>query len=307
MRDKEQILHKVDSLIEEVKSIRLVVIEKDQRGYDKLLKKLRDAVLNAWDKKRKQAINEAIEYLVKNGEEKFTKATAAEINKILLLRLGSDLSKVMRKDIDKLTSETLKLGKYEVLKPLKIKLSFDVRDKGAVKILSKQNLFWIGEYYGENLKTKFDEITEGYFNSDKTIKEIAEDFKQEFQDVTNQGERYFYDLAEHQTNTVRELGKVNGFVTAGIEFYEIRAVMDDRTSDVCKRMNGVVFPVSRAIEYRDNILSLKDPEEIKKASPWLTPSQVQELPAENENLPPGLSVPPYHFRCRTLIVAHFKE
>lgn len=290
-----------------MKSIRLVVIEKDQRGYDKLLKKLRDAVLNAWDKKRKQAINEAIEYLVKNGEEKFTKATAAEINKILLLRLGSDLSKVMRKDIDKLTSETLKLGKYEVLKPLKIKLSFDVRDKGAVKILSKQNLFWIGEYYGENLKTKFDEITEGYFNSDKTIKEIAEDFKQEFQDVTNQGERYFYDLAEHQTNTVRELGKVNGFVTAGIEFYEIRAVMDDRTSDVCKRMNGVVFPVSRAIEYRDNILSLKDPEEIKKASPWLTPSQVQELPAENENLPPGLSVPPYHFRCRTLIVAHFKE
>lgn len=307
MRDKEQILHKVDSLIKEVKSIRLVVIEKDQRGYDKLLKKLRDAVLNAWDKKRKQAINEAIEYLVKNGEEKFTKATAAEINKILLLRLGSDLSKVMRKDIDKLTSETLKLGKYEVLKPLKIKLSFDVKDKGAVKILSKQNLFWIGEYYGENLKTKFDEITEGYFNSDKTIKEIAEDFKQEFQDLTNQGERYFYDLAEHQTNTVRELGKVNGFVTAGIEFYEIRAVMDDRTSDVCKRMNGVVFPVSRAIEYRDNILSLKDPEEIKKASPWLTPSQVQELPAENENLPPGLSVPPYHFRCRTLIVAHFKE
>ncbi|KXK47583.1 MAG: hypothetical protein UZ05_CHB002002207 [Chlorobi bacterium OLB5] len=297
----------INKIISEVEEMQFIIIQKDDKAYKKLLGKLRDAIATAYDEKTREALKGVVEYILKKGSDKFTAADSKAIDKILLDKLGKDFENTVSDDVDKLTEEILKLGKNEIAKPLKVKLSFNVNDTEASKILAEQNLFWIRNYYGDNLKTKFDELTSGYFNSDKTLKEIAEDFETNFKSLTDQGSQYFYDLAEHQTNTVRELGKVNAFEQAKIQFYEIRAVMDDRTSEICQRLNGVIFPVERAIEYRDNILNLKDPEEIKEASPWLTPEQVLALPADDADLPPGLSLPPYHFRCRTLVVAYFNE
>ncbi|HMQ79205.1 MAG TPA: minor capsid protein [Ignavibacteria bacterium] len=291
-------------LVEDMQS---VVLLKDDKAYTKLLNKLRDAIATAYNEQTRSALREAIEYLVNKGADKFILADALKIDEILSAKLGKDLEKLVADDVNKLTSDILKLGKSEILKPLKMKLSFNVNDVEASKILAEQNLFWVGEHYSKNLKAKFDEITSGYFDSDKTLQQIADDFEKNFKNLTNQGEQYFYDLAEHQTNTVRELGKVNGFEQANVQYYEIRAIIDDRTSDICRRMNGTIFPVERAIEYRDNILNLNDPEKIKEASPWLSPEEVQALPADAADLPPGLSLPPYHFRCRTLCVAYFKE
>lgn len=290
-----------------VAGLTLICIQKDERAYKKLLAKLRDAVINAWNDQTKIALNQCIKLLVDKGEEKFTEADARAIDKILSEKLGGDLQQVVDEDVRKLTAETLKLGKKEILAPLDLKLSFNVSDKEASKILAEQNLFWVGNHYGENVKKKMDAITEGYFNSDKTIQQVAADFEKDFGKLTNQGEQYFYDLAEHQTNTVRELGKVNAMEEAGIQYYEIRAIMDDRTSAICQRLNGTTFPVARAVEYRDNIIALTDPDAIKQASPWLTDEEVAALPLSDEDLPPGLSLPPYHFRCRTVIVSVFKD
>jgi len=304
---KEIARRKIEDLEKVVSEMTLISICKDERGYKKLLAKLRDAVINAWNDQRKAALNDCIRYLVDRGEDKFTKSDAKAIDQILTAKLGEDLVQVVDTDVRKLTAETLKLGKKEILAPLDIKLSFIVPDKEASKILAEQNLFWIQRHYGNKIKGKMNEITDGYFNSDKTIKQVAEDFEKNFNQLTNQGEQYFYDLAEHQTNTVRELGKVNAMVEAEVEYYEIRAIVDDRTSDICLRLNGTTFPVQRAIEYRDNILSLSDPEDIKKASPWLTPEEVAALPVNDDDLPAGLSMPLYHFRCRTTIVSVFKD
>ncbi len=297
----------LDQMIKSVEGMRYVILQKDDKAYEKLLGKLRDSIATTYDEQTRAALNEVIEYLVNKGSEKFVSADAVAIDEILQRRLGKDFQTVVTDDVNTLTKEILKLGKNEVLKPLDIKLSFNVKDVEASKILADQNLFWIGNHYDDNLKKKFDDLTSSYFDGDKTIKQIADDFEKNFGKLTDQGQQYFYDLAEHQTNTVRELGKVNGFEQAGVDYYEVRAIMDDRTSEICQRMNGTIFPVERSIEYRDNILSLTNPDDIKEASPWLNAEQVAQLPENDADLPPGLSLPPYHFRCRTIVVAYFKE
>ena len=298
---------KVNLMLADVSDMQFVILQKDDKAYKKLLNKLRDAIATTYDEQTRSALKEVVSYLVGKGSDKFVSTDAVAIDEILTRKLGKDLQAVVTDDVNTLTKEILKLGKNEVLKPLDIKLSFSVKDVEASKILADQNLFWVGEHYNKNLKEKFDDLTSSYFDGDKTIQDVADDFEKNFNKLTDQGKQYFYDLAEHQTNTVRELGKVNGFEQAGIQYYEVRAIIDDRTSEICQRMNGTIFPVERAVEYRDNILSLTDPEAIKEASPWLTPDEVQVLPADDGELPPGLSLPPYHFRCRTITVAHFKE
>lgn len=297
---------KIDEMQEAVSQMELVILQKDEKAYQKLLNRMRDAILMAYDEQKKAALSDALKYLSNKSGITFDEADAKYIDEILSAKLGDDLNNLVADDIEKLTGEVLKLGKKEILAPINFKLSFSIKDKEAAAILAQQNLFWIGGYYGSTLKSKFDELTAGYFNSNKTLQEVADDFLKSFNKYTNQGDQYFYDLAEHQTNTVRELGKVNGLVQAEIKYYEIRAVIDDRTSDICIRLNGTVFPTERAVEYRDNILSLNNPDDIKEASPWLNPDEVAALPADDADLPAGLSLPPYHFRCRTIIVSYFK-
>lgn len=300
------ILKQLDEIQEAVSDMELVMLVKDDKAYNILLGRLRDAILMAYDDQKKAALVDILKHLDNKKTDAFTKADAEYIDEVLTAKFGEDLNSLVAGDVSKLTNEIFKLGKKEILDTAGFKLSFNVSDKEAAKILAEQNLFWIGGHYGEKLKSQFDKLTAGYFDSDKTLQNIADDFLSSFNRFTNQGDQYFYDLAEHQTNTVRELGKVNGLVQAGIEYYEIRAVIDDRTSDICVRLNGTVFPVERAVEYRDNILSLNNPDDIKEASPWLNSNEVAALPSDDSELPAGLSLPPYHFRCRTIIVSIFK-
>lgn len=91
-----------------------------------------------------------------------------------------------------------------------------------------------------------------------------------------------------------------------IEYYQIKAVIDDRTSAICERLHGTVFPIQRAIDYKNGLLSLTDPEQIKEFSPWYNDKQVESMKnIQDSDLPAGLSLPPYHANCRTTIVAYF--
>jgi SPP1 gp7 family putative phage head morphogenesis protein len=210
----------------------------------------------------------------------------------------------MEADIFTLNAQIYKFGIGEVGKSLKMKLGFEVADEEAAAVLGKQNLFWVQDYYSEQLSGEIDNILKPYFTSDKTIGEVIDDFQKSFGKITDKGVDYFEGLAEHTTNRVRELGKITGYEKGGIVKYEIRAVMDDRTSDVCQQMNGQIFEVASGAAFRDTILSLSNPADIKDVAPWRTGDEISGL--SGADLPPGMELPPYHWRCRTVTVAYFE-
>ena len=66
-------------------------------------------------------------------------------------------------------------------------------------------------------------------------------------------------------NMAFNLGQRNAMIRAGIKKYQIVAILDERTTDFCRGMNGKIYKVSEA-----------------------------EL---------HVTIPPFHYRCRTTIVA----
>lgn len=300
--DKNIISKKLDSISEDLEAI---IIMKDKKLRNKLLKQLTEALVTSFDDQRSEAINKAIDYLLSISDEKFTKSHAKLINDILKSSLGEDLAAVLNSNIKDLSDKLFKSGISDVARSLELKLSFDVADTQAAKILGKHTLFWILNYYTMHLQTEIDDILKGYYTDGKLIADIASDFATKFADKSDRGFAYFEGLAEHTTYRINELGKINGMVKAGVEYYEIKAIMDDRTSDVCRQMDGVIFPLSKALEFRDEILNLKSPEDIKDFAPWRPESDIIDF--KKDGFPVGMALPPYHWRCRTITVAYFED
>lgn len=281
-----------------------ILIEKDEKLRLKLLRKLTEALVTSFDDQRKEAISKAIDYLLQVDKEKFSKADAKKIDSILTQSLGQDLHNVLEKNITDLSDKLFRSGIADVSRSLKMKLSFDLIDSQAALILGKHTMFWILNYYSDQLQIEINDILKGYYDEGKLIGEVASDFATKFADKSEKGFAYFEGLAEHTTYRVNELGKINGYEKAGIEYYEIKAIMDDRTSDICREMDGVIFPVSEAISFRDQVLKLRSPEEIKEFAPWQPASKIIDF--KKDGFPTGMALPPYHWRCRTITIAYFK-
>lgn len=96
-------------------------------------------------------------------------------------------------------------------------------------------------------------------------------------------------------------GLLKGGASLGRGGYRYEAVIDERTSDVCRILNGREWRISDAIGLIERIAEAEDPDEVKSISPWLRKSDVEGLSnAELENL--GVIIPPAHGNCRSTLV-----
>lgn len=87
----------------------------------------------------------------------------------------------------------------------------------------------------------------------------------------------------------------------GITRYRIDAVLDDRTTDICRNMHGREFEVEQAFYRTQMALSITDPKDQKDFMPFpdineLTGEKSRDLQAK------GFDVPPFHFLCRSVVV-----
>ena len=98
----------------------------------------------------------------------------------------------------------------------------------------------------------------------------------------------------------RSFGAVAGMEEAGILDYEILAMGDERTCPICEEMNGKVFSVAVARDLINKVLDIDDPEAFKQALPWQKEAPEEWSIKELENA--GMSLPPFHGRCRCTII-----
>lgn len=91
-----------------------------------------------------------------------------------------------------------------------------------------------------------------------------------------------------------------------VETYQLDAILDKRTSDICRALDKRQFRVEGAIEYVRQVLQVTDPEALKAVAPWLKGDKatVEDLKASTSNQLQekyGVMVPPFHPRCRTVL------
>ncbi len=116
--------------------------------------------------------------------------------------------------------------------------------------------------------------------------------------------------AQHWMFKLAQYGSVSGYEEAAIEYAEVVAVMDSKTTEICRRMHGRIIPVSKMRNQLDRAIGSGDSlEGMKKAHPMISQQdwaeRLSKLTSTKSLNDSGACMPPYHFNCRTRTVAYF--
>ncbi len=149
---------------------------------------------------------------------------------------------------------------------------------------------------------------------------------------------YARTVARAGISRARSYSEVSAYQQAGITYLEIVAMLDERTTDVCRSLDGTIVEVSEADAALTAQHNLSDPTDIKDTAPFLTAwsnphktGHPREVVVSGKQLhvatitrsgvgnvddrgdfkrhmgtkdlnKAGVTVPPFHFNCRSMTV-----
>lgn len=146
---------------------------------------------------------------------------------------------------------------------------------------------------------------------------------------------YWEVVAAAFTGRGRCFAQISAYAEAGIQRYQIEAVLDEATTPICRYLHGKSFSVTEAVRRFDRVEQLSSPEDIKLELPWVRqgrheptgrtrlyvngragrvdlaemtgaregPSSFRALASDQALSDLGVGFPPFHGLCRTLVVA----
>lgn len=142
------------------------------------------------------------------------------------------------------------------------------------------------------------DIIESAFRGEVARSELAGRLKDEFASELKQSVRYFEGVSDHIISQNQNISTVNQARKYGVKYYKVVAVMDSRTSAICRSMNGRLIPAEHIERQCDNIMNAKDMASKKAAATWAK----APYNGRSDKMDSNFGMPPYHFRCRTEIV-----
>jgi hypothetical protein len=143
-------------------------------------------------------------------------------------------------------------------------------------------------------------------NTELLVQKLEPDqYVKEFTSFARGGDKLLQLISSQHSSRLSTWGFVAEAEILGVTKYKVTAVLDGRTSDFCRMMNGHTFDVEDARKTVNQVLALDNPDDIKNVQPWPNQSKASieefkrmtaaELTARN------LHIPPYHPHCRTLL------
>ncbi|MHC5059385.1 MAG: minor capsid protein, partial [Planctomycetota bacterium] len=230
---------------------------------------------------------------------------------------GPEAAEKLRPDTERYLKRAFRLGQKVGVVPDNVKVLWDKPRKEALDWLVEHDRFWIGKVFPEHLSDDFKgTITAGLEEGlgRKDIGKRLRDMVLGKPGVPAKLE-YYTRVAGTTVNRARNWGGVFSLHAAGFTEYEIRAVMDERTSHICRDMNGKVFRVRDAMDLVQRAID-GPPSAIETLAPWprydaerqdhylTVRGSRQYLSGKNAQwlAGHGLSLPPYHGNCRSTYV-----
>jgi SPP1 gp7 family putative phage head morphogenesis protein len=67
----------------------------------------------------------------------------------------------------------------------------------------------------------------------------------------------------------RSFAQMSSYAEAGIQRYRIEAVLDERTTHICRYLHGKSFEVADALRRFERVETMEQPEDIKRELPWV--------------------------------------
>lgn len=267
--------------------------------YDKLARELQDLLLDDWDSATKSAIVDMIR-AVRAKEGKFDRETLENMIADLSLKLGPKFANQVAQPLFEHHFKAYESAQKEVIGSSTI--SFNVVDRRAIAALDEHNIYWVKTLFDRQIQDTARIIGQQAIRNGLDYNQAAALFDEQLSEKTQTyGNAYWRGFAQNVITRSRSLGQTEAYVKAQIERFEIRAVLDHRTTPICREMHGRVIEVQKAVQMRNALIEAKSPDEVLEIVPWVKAEQVEGV--DSAHLPAGLSMPPFHFRCRTRTVA----
>jgi hypothetical protein len=188
---------------------------------------------------------------------------------------------------------------------------FDKKDKSTIASMVRNNIFHIKKHYKDNVSRAVSSAV----NSAQSIRRLPSIVREALGRVVSKGGlyttslQYFESLVANSTTIARAFGQVKSFDDLKVTRYQISNPLDHRTCKFCSHIAGKIFTVRQANTQIERELS-STPEEISTIHPWLSlrellkisPNPGRQNTSDSVSLAnAGLSLPPYHFRCRCTV------
>jgi hypothetical protein len=290
-----------ESYIADLKRIESIAKARQEGPYAVIARKLADLLLSEWNAGIRASIEDAAR-IIGRGEGRVTEAEVDALLRDLSNRLGLDLVARVRGRFDQLVFQTYDLGQRDVLNAAP---SFNVTDQAAIRWLNGDGAYWIGQYYGKWVSAKIANLAEDVLRQGLSRADAGSAFNRAFGDQFNRSAAYWEGFANNVTTRAREFAHTEGYVKGRILFLRVDAVVDNRTSDICRGLDGVILPVSWAVRTRDKLMAARNPERVKRIAPWVNFDKLRGKRVGR--LRQSMALPPYHFHCRTVTTAVTEE
>ena len=190
-------------------------------------------------------------------------------------------------------------------------INFSLRDQKAITALADLTANAASRYFPDQLKPKVAEVvTKVVLNEGLTPDEAAKELETELRGALGvisetlpsqfkQNPSAYFRIIANQTATLaNSVGRILAMDDAGVEKFEIVAVLDDRTSAICRSLHGRTIPVSSGARTIDRLMEFKGVRQIENLLPFT---------ARGDANPPSwaasVGFPPYHHGpCRTQVI-----
>lgn len=257
---------------------------------------------------KNKSVSELVDEFIKQNAKLAKKELEAQLaNLLIFINENYNIDKKVLKELvnSKISSMGLSINPnnleeiYAVLagKNIAVNIVFDEIDIRAINAM-RNNFYWVGKEFNKDFTDRLKDIIESAFRGEVARSELAERLKDEFASELKQSVRYFEGVSDHIISQNQNISTVNQARKYGVKYYKVVAVMDSRTSAICRSMNGRLIPAEHIERQCDNIMNAKDMASKKAAATWAK----APYNGRSDKMDSNFGMPPYHFRCRTEIV-----
>jgi hypothetical protein len=183
------------------------------------------------------------------------------------------------------------------LQGVSIGIAFDRIDMQAIESM-RNNFYWMRSEFNDKFQSRLMNITQKVFEGEIPRAQMAAKLKEEFSNELKMDMSYFEGVSDHIISQSQNIARVNQARKYDAPFYKVVAIMDSKTSDICRSMNGRVIPAEHLERQANAITAAKSMAAKKAAATWRNEPYL----GRSDKMDASFGLPPYHFRCRTEVV-----
>ena len=268
---------------------------------------------------------EAVRDILK-GSAAFKVGDIDDVIEVLQGALSTDFAANVSPVVNGSVKHVYSLGANEIR--VGLGKSFNLVDRRAVKWLHEHHMYWSLNHYDSHVTERIKNLGEVVIKNGLSRENAGRFFQNTIGEELKRSDAYWRMTADAITTRSRSFGSIEAMVKAGATKYRVDAVIDHRTSDICRLLDGrevtvkdpetgeektfklddPSFEVHDAVTLRNQMIEAKTPEEVKEMSPWLSNSQTQrsllsgDFKHTHDLVRSGHMFPPFHGNCRSRLV-----